>query len=937
MIKYWAYILTVFMLFSLAGDAYAQGKINVMLLHSYHHGYAWTDSITEGVIEAFDDSGLNISLDIEYMDTKRITSKSYYKFFQRILQYKVTKTAFDVVICADDNALDFIQRYRQTVFKNIPIIFCGVNDLDMNQIKDIANITGRVETLAYEDTIAFMQQIQPGLKKIYVANDTSTTGMLMRSQLKRVEKRYPDLEFHYADGAAIDTLGAYVEKLKMDTAVLLSVFLRDAEGRYFTGNEAAEFIANKSAVPVYCVTDTLLGSGVLGGKTTSGHVEGLNAAMMALRLIRGEHIGEIPLSLESENVFMIDATVMKKFDLAVSDIPSDAVFVNLPESFVAKYKMHILGAVAVGVICVTLFICQFLSFKARRKAEAVVAKLSNDLNQQVLQRTAKLTKKNAVMQAELMQKQVVQDTLKKGEKSLRKIYDSIPYAVLVHDVTGQVLNANKAARRLLGFTKEQVSKLHMQDDFCTPNTSVEMMDPLWKKVLTGDCPSMELQCRRVDTGGVIDAELVMSPIEYDGEVQILATMRDISGRRGREMQNRLLARAIDESSDGVFTLDREFQLSYVNPAFVQMTGCPGKEGGGEGHERFIDILLEEHEIAILCRSLEMGKHWHGQGYNVHCDNKHNILDVSLSPVHDQMGEISRFVGVCRDVTNEILMEAQLRQTQEFDSLGQLAAGVAKSVRKPAQDITHNLRYLSDGIADMTHVCCKVVAALENISTGKYETALQRAESAEAVLKHMEDKDIHFLMKDMPEAIQQSQQGIVQIVDSVQAIKEFAVFTESQCHLFTLNDIVRAAVKVVQCSWDDLCDVTVQCGEGVPTVTLHLDDMKQVVLNLLLNAVEAVRIQYASQWGIRGKIVVETFVNDKEFGISVADNGVGISEERVAFLLKKSHMGRDSNPMNGQGLAIVYNVVEGLYGGRVEVDNDKDIGTTFTVYLPKPSS
>ena len=99
----------------------------ILLLHSYHKGMTWSDDITAGVEFALGQSDVNAEVTIEYMETKRIFDAVHYENLRRLYQHKFAPDTFDLIITADDNALDFILQYRDRLFPGVPVVFCAVN------------------------------------------------------------------------------------------------------------------------------------------------------------------------------------------------------------------------------------------------------------------------------------------------------------------------------------------------------------------------------------------------------------------------------------------------------------------------------------------------------------------------------------------------------------------------------------------------------------------------------------------------------------------------------------------------------------------------------------------------------------------------------------------------------------------------------------------
>jgi len=95
----------------------------VLLLNSYHKGYNWSDRLMAGAQELLEEKKQNIELYIEFMDTKRMISDEYMQLLFETYKLKYSEIMFDAVISFDDNALQFMLKYHDRLFKGVPVVF----------------------------------------------------------------------------------------------------------------------------------------------------------------------------------------------------------------------------------------------------------------------------------------------------------------------------------------------------------------------------------------------------------------------------------------------------------------------------------------------------------------------------------------------------------------------------------------------------------------------------------------------------------------------------------------------------------------------------------------------------------------------------------------------------------------------------------------------
>ena len=160
-------------------------KKTVLYLNSYHNGYQWSDELLEGVRSVLNKSKYKVDMQIEYMDAKKFNLEIISNNLRALYKEKFKNELFDVVIISDNDALNFVNQNRNDLFKNIPVVFCGVNDL---QDSDIAagNITGVVEVYDFIATLNVAKKLHPKKNRVIVLIDNSSAGIAIRRQAEKL-------------------------------------------------------------------------------------------------------------------------------------------------------------------------------------------------------------------------------------------------------------------------------------------------------------------------------------------------------------------------------------------------------------------------------------------------------------------------------------------------------------------------------------------------------------------------------------------------------------------------------------------------------------------------------------------------------------------------------------------------------------------------------
>ena len=336
--------------------AFAQEKNKVLLINSYHQGLSWTDNITSGLQEVFDTSQMNIDLSIEYMDSKRFTDSAYLDIYFNFIKKKYASDDFDLIITSDDNAFNFIQRYRDSIFSDIPHLFCGLNH--HCQLKK--NTYGICEELDYSANIHLIKRLHPNLNKLYIITDNTTTGeIIYQRNLEILRNEFPELHYEFLVNLSFEELKTRLSKMKKGNVVLLSVFTKDIRGNYFPFQYISRELSSTTTVPIYGYWNFYLDYGIVGGKVNNGYQQGKHIAHMAVNLLKG--VSPRSRTIPSESFYMFDYKELKRFGIKSKNLPAGAIVINGPEEFFQAnkdllIKFLLLLLLLVGLIVTLIYI-----------------------------------------------------------------------------------------------------------------------------------------------------------------------------------------------------------------------------------------------------------------------------------------------------------------------------------------------------------------------------------------------------------------------------------------------------------------------------------------------------------------------------------------------------------------------------------------------------
>jgi PAS domain S-box-containing protein len=343
---------------------------HVLVLHSYHRGLEWTDSIMQGIEAEFAKQAIRPEIHVEYMDTKRHLPATVFPTLHDLYVKKYGKTQPELIIVSDDNAYEFILTFREELFPGVPVVFCGVNYFDPARLAGSQGITGIVEGVDILGTLEAALRLHSETERIFVINDTTTTGQANKQVVKEIIPRFSErIDFNFLEALSMEELQGALQTLPPKSLVLLLSFNRDRAGRTFTYQEAIRQIAPHNKAPMYGVWEFYLGRGIVGGKLTRGLDHGRAAATMGLSILRGEAAENIPVVFEGINSFMFDYPVLRKFGIDIEQLPPGSIVANKPESFYHRNKGLVLavGGVIAALTLLALFLT--LNIIKRKRAE----------------------------------------------------------------------------------------------------------------------------------------------------------------------------------------------------------------------------------------------------------------------------------------------------------------------------------------------------------------------------------------------------------------------------------------------------------------------------------------------------------------------------------------------------------------------------------------
>ncbi len=347
-----------------------QEKKTVLYLNSYHNGYHWSDGLLEGIRTVLNQSRYKVDLQIEYMDAKKYNYESISNNLYALYRDKFKDEHLDVIILSDNDALNFVNKHRHDLFKDIPIVFCGVNDLGDADIA-AGNITGIVEVYDFIGTLQVAKKLHPEKNRLVYLIDTSTTGIAIRHQAEKLlEQNNLGLQVEFWSQLSLEETQKRVGALPDNAFLFIAPYYQTINGRFYTSEEVTAAIYKHSSVPIYTAWEFMVGYGTVGGRVLSGVEHGKTAGEMALQILGGVKADAIPLIREpGDGMYLFDYQVMDKLGINQQLLPENSRIINAPEAFYSLSKELFWTMIISFVILFLALMSMVAAMLERRKVE----------------------------------------------------------------------------------------------------------------------------------------------------------------------------------------------------------------------------------------------------------------------------------------------------------------------------------------------------------------------------------------------------------------------------------------------------------------------------------------------------------------------------------------------------------------------------------------
>jgi PAS domain S-box-containing protein len=926
----------------------------------------------------------------ENLDIVRFPAERSRRIFSDYLAAKYAEYPPDLVILVFVGNLGISGKVLEQVFPGTPIIVAGYTQEELRPDQFGSLVSGLAQRVDGHAALELILRLQPGLRRIVVIGGTAEIDrQMIRVVQKAAESFKGRINIDFWDNLRMADMRQAVTALPPDTAILFTRMFQDAAGQAFVSSEVGQWLGRSANVPVYIMSDASLGTGAVGGAVASVEAFGNRAGELARLVLTGTDVKSLPFEIRTDSVPMFDWRALQRWGISENRLPPNSIVRFRPQSLWEHYRWYVIGALVVIILQAAIIADLLLHRRRRRRAEAELRESremmelaasagelgmwSRDLTgdniwinapmrslfgfgpadtvrfEDIMGRVQPDDRKRMLLEAQQAQTAglpfhgefrivlpngVERWVFAKGRttaevgtgRNQRRMGTIIDITERKHNE--QALRESEERFRTMANTAPVMIWMSGPDKLCsffnkgwlnfTGRTLEQELGNGWAEGVHRDdldrCMevyvsafearrqfAMEYRLRRHDGEycWVLDHGVPRS--EPGGMfLGYIGTATDITeqkrARQALEDERAFLRQVIDIVPSFIFAKDRTGRFTLANSATAEAYGTTVDNLVGKT-DRDFNSNFEEVEF-FRRMDLEvmntLQEHFIPEERVTDAHGKVRWLQTVKRPIVDNNGSANQVLGTSTDITQRKETELELRRQRaelahvtRVSIMGELAASLAHELNQPLTAILSNaqaaLRFMAIKPPDLEEVREILKEIVEDNSRASEVIRRMRA--------LVKKEEIEFVAID-----------IESVIDDVMTL----------VHSDTVLHNVQISFK---------------CSSELPRVHGDRVQLQQVILNLLLNAFDAVKDCSVED---RQVIVRAEREHAGMVKVTVRDRGTGLSEGMLDKIFQPFYTTRQDGL--GMGLAICRSIIE-AHGGHLSAENNCDGGATFCFTLP----
>lgn len=527
-----------------------------------------------------------------------------------------------------------------------------------------------------------------------------------------------------------------------------------------------------------------------------------------------------------------------------------------------------------------------------------------------------------------------EEALQNERELLASFLRATSYHVCFKDGAGRYIRVSDSHVRSLGFETQSQAIGKTDFDVFPPDIAESAASEEREVIDSGQSIIDSERLVRFPDGRQVWMLTSKLPLEDAGSrvVGTVTVSHDITIRRravqalqASEDRWRALLAEVDEI---VVLVDRDGTMRYVSPSVGRLFGVEPHNLIGQRLLSFTHVD-DRTELAAALKEVRAGAPVSlSRRVRNRAGEWRSLESRVVCLEHVEAGAV---LVISRDMTDRLALERERERlaldrqvSQRLEAVGQLSAGIAHEINTPLQFVGDSVTFLRDAVDDLLELTARYREGLF------VDAAIPLEERRQAMRRAEQDVNVEYLTDRIPAAFERTVEGIERVRTIVQAMKRFSHASSTEVEEADLNDAIETTLEVCRNEYKYVADVVLDLAE-LPPVTCNVGEINQVLLNLIVNAAQALQ-ETVAETDERGTIEVSSRAEAGAVTVSIADNGPGIPAEIQHRIYEPFFTTKEVGKGTGQGLALVRATVE-RHDGSLECISTPGSGTTFTIRLP----
>lgn len=511
----------------------------------------------------------------------------------------------------------------------------------------------------------------------------------------------------------------------------------------------------------------------------------------------------------------------------------------------------------------------------------------------------------------------LKNKIEENNDRFRLIFDGVNDALIIHDIEGRILDANKRALDMYGLSKNDLGNISIIGNLSGPNHSSERLKKIWKQVIDGETAIFPWVANKKDTEETFEVEVGLRKILVPDQTLILATIRDMTEYNNAAAEIRRLAAVVEQVDESVIVCDRDARIIYVNPFFEKTSGYSALEVLGENLGILKSGAHDNQFYKCMWETLNSGENWHGTLSNRKKDGSILEEQATIFPIRGYKSEITGYAAVKRDITQKMSDDLALKSAKDSaDKVNMELESAIAAANAMSEKAIEASQAKSEFIASVSHELRTPL----NIIVGSIELM------AETSLDNDQSKYLR-VCRNACESLLEIISGILDIskIEAGQLSIESVEFEPRTI----INDIMllnefRAKSKNIEL----VSEISDDISENIMGDPARI---RQILINLVNNA-----IKFTEKGEVRIKVekvpnTTSASSNNIFLKFSVIDTGIGISPENIDRIFDEFIQADTSitKKFGGTGLGLtISKKLVNLMGGDIWAESREGEGSSF---------